>query len=392
MMFSNRTVRQNMSAMRESFSVLIPDGESEFALFVVHCLAPFPVKLHVLSEERWSPIRFSRYCHTYTFKQTGPDEESRLNAVADIVKKNKTDVFLPTETKWISFAIANQETLSAFVAVAPLPDPKSFEIANNKWLLAQFLEENQIPGPPTILVTYDDLFEKKLQDIEFPVLLKPVTAWGGEGIERFDDSSNLRYYLEQQHPERTKGRFIVQSLLPGFVVGVNILSRRGKMLAMTMQRGIVPNTQKYAAAGAIKLIREDKFSAVVQELISALGWSGFANVDTLYDNRDNQLKILEMNARFWGSLRGSLLAGVSFPYLACLAALDIPFPMPDYEFGHYFHSKTALREGLLRLLGKSRESDFAFRETGLRFLLADPIAEAMRAFRQEVLDKGPTTV
>ena len=159
------------------------------------------------------------------------------------------------------------------------------------------------------------------------------------------------------------------------------------MLATTMQRGIIPNTQKYAAAGAIRFIKEEKFMAIAQRLVTALKWSGFANLDTLYDSEDDQLKILEINARFWGSLRGSLVAGVSFPYLACLAALNIPFPMPDYQLAKYIHPKTAVREGMAKLLGRSPKSEFAFQDTGLRFLAADPIAEAMRVFRQEILDK-----
>jgi predicted ATP-grasp superfamily ATP-dependent carboligase len=158
------------------------------------------------------------------------------------------------------------------------------------------------------------------------------------------------------------------------------------MLATTMQRGIIPNTQQYAAAGAIEFIMQDKFSAIAQQLIAALDWSGFANIDTLHDSRDACLKILEINARFWGSLRGSLMAGVSFPYMACLAALNIPFPVPDYRPARYFHPKTAVRERVLRLRGKNRESEIAFRETGLQFLAADPLAEAMRAFQQEVLE------
>jgi D-aspartate ligase len=379
--------------MNKSFSVLIPDGESEFALFAAHCLAHFPnVKLHILSGERWAPIRFSRHCQSYTFKEKGIDDETRLNAIADIVGKHKIDVLLPTETKWISFVVANREALSKLVAIVPLPDAKGLQLANDKWLLAQFLDENGIPCPPTILATCDDLFEEQLHTIALPVLLKPITAWGGDGIERFDDLISLKRYLAAQGAEKIKGRFIVQSLRPGFVVGVNVLARNGQMLATTMQRGIIPNTQKYAAAGAIKFIKEDKFQAIAQKLVSTLKWSGFANLDTLYDSEDNQLKILEINARFWGSLRGSLIAGVSFPYLACLAALDIPFPMPDYQLAQYIHPKTAVREGVAKLLGRNQKGKFPFQETGLRFLLADPLAEAIRVFRQEVLDKEKTTV
>jgi D-aspartate ligase len=374
--------------MKTSFSVLIPDGDSEFALFAAHCLAHFPnLKLHVLSGKRWAPLRFSRYCDSYTFKRFDPDSATYLDTVAEIVRKHEIDVLLPTETKWLTFAVAHREALSKFVALAPVPEPRAFEIANNKWLLAEFLTQNEIPSPPTVLVTCDAVFQEKLSQMEFPVLLKPVTAWGGDGIERFENLSDLGHFLEQHRREKIKDRFVVQSLLSGFVVGVNVLCRAGKILAATMQRGIIPNTKRYAAAGAIKFIKEDRFLGIAERLVSGLGWSGFANLDTLYDSGEDQLKILEINARFWGSLRGSAIAGVSFPYLACLAALGIPFPKPDYELARYAHPKTALRAGLLRLLGRNQISDFTLQETGLRFLLADPVAETVRAFRQEFLNK-----
>lgn len=374
---------KEMGAADRSFSVLIPDGESEFALFVMHCLAPYRnVRVHVLSGERWAPPRLSRYCKSYTHWPNGTDDWARLDTIEQVVHKQQIDVLLPTESKWISFVVAHREALSKCVAIVPLPDPAALQVANNKWLLARFLDEHHIPGPPTVLVTYDQAFERQIQEMVFPVLLKPVSAWGGEGIERFERRDDLLRYLEHTDPEQIREHFIVQTMLQGFVVGVNILAREGRMLATTMQRGMIPNTTRYAAAGAIRFVKDARFAAIVQELVTTLRWSGFANLDTFYDSEDDQLKILEINARFWGSLRGSSVAGVSFPYLACLAALGVPFPLPDYELVRYFHPKTALREGVLRLLGKNREEHFGLKESGLQYLLADPLAEMMRALRQ----------
>lgn len=371
--------------MKDPISVLILDGESEFALFAAHCLAQVSaVRIFALCENPWSPIRFSRYCRCITFRRSTLEDETVLQALEDIIKKHQIDVLLPTETKGISFTIAHREALSKFVAVVPLPDPKSFEIANNKWLLSQFLEKNGIAGPKTILITENDL-EKRLQDLEYPVLLKPIGAWGGEGVKRFESSTSISQYLDSQELENLQGHFILQSFLPGPVVGFNVLSIQGKILATTMQRGIIPNIYKFAAAGAIEFIKDGRFSDVCKNLFLALAWSGYANVDTLCDRRDNQINVLDLNARFWGSLRGSLVAGVNFPYLACLAALNVPFPQPDYEQAHYYHSKTALKESLFRRFGKGSERRISFQETGLRFLLLDPLAESLRAFQQEIL-------
>lgn len=379
-----------MSMPRSRFSVLIPDGESLFALFASHCLAPFPeVQVHVMSADHWAPIRFSRHCHSYTFAGNELDDEARLGVVESTVRRHGIDVLLPTETSWLGFAVANRERLSRFVAVADVPDAQSLAVANNKWRLAQFLNEKAIPSPPTVLLTHDSACAAQLRELEFPVLLKPVSAWGGEGIERFDTPDHLQSFMESKSPAGFDEQFVVQTMLPGRVVGINVLAKQGRILAMTMQRGIIPNTHKYAAAGAIEFLREEGLEATANSLIAALRWSGFANVDTLHDSRDGRLKVLEINARFWGSLRGSLVAGVSFPYLACLSALGIPFETPAYQYARYLHSTTALREALLRARGKAHTGSFAVRETGLKYLLNDPVAEGLRVLQQQFERKTP---
>ena len=368
--------------MKETFSVLIPDGESKFALFTAHCLSSYPnVRLHVLSREPLASIRFSRHQRSFKYKQTDPEDGSLLETVAALVKKHKIDVLLPTDTEAIAFANANLETLSDLLALPPLPDPKSFEIANNKWLLAQFLEEHDFPGQCSILVTDDGLFEQNLRNMGFPALLKPITARDGDGIQRFEHLSELRNYFNQHGIKPLIGHFMIQELVHGPVIGLNILSRDGNVLASTIQKSTVPNTKKYAAAGAIKFIKNPDFSAMIQKIGSSLLPNGYANLDTICDSQ-NQLRIIDVNARFWGSLRGSLAAGVNFPYLTCLAALNIPFPAPDYELIRYFHPQTAIQEKWSKLSGKSVDQDLSFHEMGMSFLLSDPLAEVLRARTQ----------
>ena len=368
------------------FSVLIPDGESDFALFVIHGFIDFPqVKLYVLSNQQWAPARFSRYCHKHIVRTgaSSTDIDGRFKAIADIVRHNHIDVILPVELEWIAPRDAERQALTELAAMVPVLDSRTFAMANNKWLLYKLMQEHGIPSPPTVLCTLDDDFERQIHDLEFPVLIKPVTAWGGEGIQRFDDMSQLQEFLDQCDRENIKDRYIIQSFLTGYVVGLNILCQEGQLLAHTMQRGFIPNPQKYAAAAAIQFVKRKDALEVGGRLASVLKYSGVANVDMFYDARDNQVKVLEMNTRFWGSLRGSYVAGVKFPYLACLAGLGIPFPAPDYALARYIHPKTALKEGIRRSLGRSQYERFPLEETGLRYMLADPIAETLRAFRQQ---------
>ena len=302
--------------------------------------------------------------------------------MTQIAREAHIDVLLPVGVDWIEFAGVMHAPLSQAMAVVPVPEPEAFKTVNNKWSLAQFMQAHDVPGPPTILGTLDDNFEQQLHALKFPILTKPITAWGGEGIRRFETLPEFEAFLAEYGHERFKNRYILQSFLTGYVIGLNVLCQEGKILAHTMQRGFIPNSQKWAAAAAIRFVWQEGVLEAAEKLLTALKWSGFSNIDMFYDTTDNQVKILEVNSRFWGSLRGSYVAGVNFPYLACLAAHDVPFSCPKYELAQYIHPKTAIKEGLSKLLGKG-QNNFTFNETGLKFLLSDPFAETARAFLQE---------
>jgi predicted ATP-grasp superfamily ATP-dependent carboligase len=366
-----------------SFSVLIPDGESDFALFVLHGFIGYPqIKVYVLSNRRWAPARFSRYCHRFIQWKGGAGE--RFEAMAEAVQRYGIDVVLPAEMEWMASHDELRLALAELTAIAPVLDSESFKVANNKWLLVKLMENHGIPTIPTVLCTFNDEFERQVRQLHFPVLLKPVTAWGGEGIRHFDTLPQLLEFLEQCNREKVRDKFMVQSLLEGYVIGLNLLCRKGQVLAYTMQRGFIPNTRAYAAAGAIRFIESAAALEIGQELAAALAHNGVANIDMFYDRQEHQIRILEVNARFWGSLRGSYVAGVSFPYLACLAALDLPLPDPGYRLARYVHPKTVLREGILSRPGRSSQERFGLEETGLRYVLADPVAETLRGLGQEL--------
>lgn len=371
--------------MDQLINVLIPDAESHFSLFAAHCLSRQKnIRIHFLGSSAWLPARFSSVCASYSVIQPDVDEATRLAKTLDVIQKCHIDVYLPTDTPAIAFAIRHRDALLAKVALAPLPDENAFYIANNKWLLAKFLAENDLPGPPTVLIKDTPGISASLAEMQYPLLLKPVTSWDGDGIVQFEQRDALLRHIDTQKPDFF-GKFIAQSITRGRVVGLNVLAKDGKVLAHTMQSGIIPNVKKFAAAGAVTYFDEPSYLPQIQKFVSTFFRTGFANMDTLCDER-GMLNVLDVNARFWGSLRGVLRTGVNFPYLACLAALDIPFEGPHPLPARYFHSKTAIRQFFLRGIGKNLNPPVSPGETGLVFLFSDPLAELARIYSQEVLN------
>jgi predicted ATP-grasp superfamily ATP-dependent carboligase len=355
-------------------SVLIPDGEERIALHVVRCLAQVrQIKLYVLSSESQTWCQFSRCRHLYKFLPLGTDLEERVKATVEMVEQYNIDIILPVSTAGINFVTNKYEALSAVAAISPVPDLQTLNLAMDKWSLHQFAIEQQFPVPPTVSVNFEATFYSKLADLEYPVLLKPTIGMGGQGIQSFADPFTLQRYLEAQDVEQLRNKYVVQSYIPGLDLGLSVLCRHGEILAFTIQQGLI--AERFGPLKAMKFIEQENVLEIGQKLLSALHWNGVAHIDMRYDERNGQIKIIEMNTRFWGSLLGSLVVGVNFPYLACQAALDIPFPTPQYQLGKYLHTGPAAKQLLLKPFGRSEMKGFAFNETGLKFFVVDPLPE-----------------
>ncbi len=363
----------------DKFSVLIPDGENEHALWVARSLTDSgQVRLHILSSKRWMPVRFSHHCRLYKFDSSRANYAQRLDALAEITRHTHIDVILPVSEEGVLFAATKREALSKLAALPPIPEIETLKTAKNKWLLNQFACQYDLPVPEAILVTFDSAFDRRVSALEYPVLLKPTTMTDGQGIRRFDAPSDLLGFLKSQDKEPFEAKYLVQTYVPGSDMGLSVLCQDGEILAFTIQRGIISAAHRFGPLMAMQFISQEDVLNAGQKLVSALRWSGVAHIDFRHDSRDGRAKIIEMNARYWGSLLGSLVAGVNFPYLACLKAQGIPFTRPEYQRSKYIYTTAIIKEGLLSLLGKSSLDGYAFRETGLRFFLADPLPEMVK--------------
>jgi predicted ATP-grasp superfamily ATP-dependent carboligase len=69
-------------------------------------------------------------------------------------------------------------------------------------------------------------------------------------------------------------------------------------------------------------------------LLRGAGWTGVAMVEFKLDARSGIPRLMEVNARFWGSLQLAISAGVDFPFLLYRHALgERPSPPPAYRVG-----------------------------------------------------------
>jgi predicted ATP-grasp superfamily ATP-dependent carboligase len=350
------------------FSVLIPDADVRLNVAcclemsrqaVVHGLALHPAPL----------VRHSRFFASFEEYKGEFDVKLWLNRIGEIVEERHIDVVLPISEFAIRTLSEHQKSLGWAAKLPQLPSPHTFDIATSKAKLADFLDSCDVPRPQTVVVSIGVTARDRLSALGFPVLAKPPLSSGGIGIKRFEDLESLTAFLAEQPSDE---RWVVQKLIEGHNIGINVLCRNGQILAATVQHAIKPPSKPFESPIGIEFRDDAPAMNVAERLIRELGWSGVANIDMRLDASHNIPLVLEINGRYWLSLLGSLNAGVNFPLLACEMCLgDLRANRKPHK-ARYFSGR---HSALLSLVGGGKLR-IRPRETDWRYL--DPLPTAIR--------------
>lgn len=318
------------NAKNGSFSVLIPDGDTANTLSVVRCLGEIKnVKIFILSKAKNKPVRYSRYITKFIYYSCGDTKEEKLTAIKDAIEKTNADVLLPIDVEFIRLVAEYKGLLSKLIAIAPMPDVKSFDIANDKWLLSLWLEENNILHPQTILLKAKDSLDQVLSSLTFPIIVKPRNGFGGNGIKIFQHAEELPIWYNGSNHQHD---FICQPYIKGYDIDFSVICNEGEILVHAIQKNLKYLTNDQWAY-AVEFAENDELYSLVREMAEKFNWSGVNHIDLRYDEDKCQFTVIEMNPRFWASVLATIFTGVNFPYTSCLLALqkEVPKIQPTHK-------------------------------------------------------------
>lgn len=361
--------------------VLVPDGESFLAASVVRCLADVPrVEVHVLSNHSRAPIRFSRHVARHHVWDPATGNAGYVDAVRRTLLATGADVLLPIDERAIAAVAAAGGAFGPRVAIAALPAPEAFVSAADKSRLAIALRRAGVPHPVTIASEEYVAAGRDPGPLRFPVLFKPSRGGYGRGIRRFDTPEELRAFFDTPASAQPA---VLQEWFDGQDIDCSVLCEDGEVLVATVQRALRAGYSTYSSPSAIEIGDDPEVLGVTKAMMAALDWSGIAHVDLRLDRRDGRIKVIEINPRYWGSLGASFLAGVNFPWLACLAALGEPLPEVTVRPLRYYGGRAAAWRALGRFApGQHAERLEGAEASGLRFVLEDPLPALTAAIRQ----------
>lgn len=355
--------------------ILIPDGATyNYCYPVITCLKQaVRAGIHVLSADSRSLVRLSRYCDGYYISQATTDEE-RAREIVALAQKHGTTIIFPISQEGIRIVQCRRDLFKDYF-LPPLPSEDQMDLAGDKGRLALFLDEHGIDSPRTVVWEPRDgspvhEFEKDA----YPVLFKPVDGAGGEGIQRFNRPEELSAFLDQQ--KDLLPRAVIQEFINGYDIDCSVLCVDGRILAHTIQRPIHLD-DGYAFSRSIRFLRDPGVLETVSRLMEELRWNGVAHVDMRYCEKRKKACVIEINPRYWGTLLGSMVTGVNFPYLALLQMQGITFDAPVYRCDTFLNLGAWCRLKFGEY-PSAVNAEILFRNTDVRWWLTDPVLSAAR--------------
>ena len=338
---------------------------------VLQCLRIYDrFRLHLLSPNQYTPLRFSRWIKSFTtIKTQNPSE--KLAALKDTVRSKQISLVVPLSAPEVGLlGQYGDDELSSLTRWLRIPKTESFNVANSKVELVRFLSEKGINHPKSIIIENKKAIEA-IERLRFPVIAKPSQGAGGGGIYRCESPEQLNQVLDENLQEIP---YLVQEYISGVDVGFGAFCIDGKIVYSVTQRDLDDKNGFFGPSKRLEFCTDDSVVEAASKLFRLLAWEGVGQIDFRQDSRTGELFVLEINPRFWGSLYGAKLMGVNFPLIACLDALAESPPPIVQKFGKYINHTTYLKERLKQFMSKNYKTEYKALDSNLPEFLSDPSA------------------
>jgi len=308
-------------------------GADYRALGVVRSLGRRGIPVWVVKQGGHLVASTSRYVSRTVPWPDGSDS-GKIEYLLDLGAKHNLDSWLliPTDDYTVGLVSAHHGTLARKYKLT-VPPWETLRWACDKRLLHQLADDLAIHQPWTAC----PLNRQHLATIDcpFPVILKPAVrlqpsnlaipkAWLAEDrdslLARYDEACALL------PPED----LIVQEIVTGggeAQFSYAALCKDGISLASILARRTRQFPKDFGQLSTyVETVDVPEIIRPAERLLTAMRFTGLAEVEFKRDPRNGQFKVLDINPRVWGWHTLSRRAGVDFPYLLWLLAKGDPVP------------------------------------------------------------------
>lgn len=253
-------------------------------------ISNFPKKIFTADPD---PRSTGHWLGDYAITIPKASDADYILAIEKIVVEHEISAILVgTDVELYKFAEVKDYFLSKYNCKVVVSDKEIIAIANDKFLTAKFLKENNFPYPKSVMATNKEHLLELQNEMGFPLFAKPIDGARSMGLIKihnleellaiYDENSNLvvQQFLSDDLGEFTSGCIVVD----------------GKCKAITTLRRDLRDGNTYRA---YRDENSTKYDAIITKIAEKLNPDGPANFQFRILN--GEPVIFEINGRFSGT-------------------------------------------------------------------------------------------
>ena len=291
----------------------------------------------VVVEAKPGIARYSKYCKA-AFKCPEYTDPEFISVLIQIGKQHHLEkwILFPTNDHAV-YAISTNLSKVREIFNTTVPEFEIVRRIYNKQLTYEAALLSRVPIPATYYPGQCENFNT-LRKLRFPVMIR-----GTEGLTfyktfkkkaiivyNFDDLLKHLFECKRKHSFRN---IMVQEIIPQHpdhkVTSFTCFAIDGEIKSYWMGEKIREHPVRFGTATVSRSVFIPKLVEIATPLIRELKYTGVAEVEFLYDPRDKQFKIIEINARTWLWLSLAVECGINYPLMIYHYITCKPFDYPE---------------------------------------------------------------
>jgi protein-tyrosine-phosphatase/predicted ATP-grasp superfamily ATP-dependent carboligase len=285
-------------------------------LSVVRSLGRHGIEVHVAWCPPAAPAARSRHISGFHELPWPSASAGRAeDALGRLLERERFDLVVPTNDPAMIPLQRNRARFERLSRLAIPPD-NALDVAFDKIKTHELASSLGIPVAGGAVVRQPEELEPVLAQLTYPVVVKPRASFLPGDLDergyvrRCRDGAAVRRAVDDL---LLRGDVLVQQAVHGPGHGYELLADRGEIL-MRFQHERVHEPPHGGWSTYRRSARINPgFEEAARQLVSALDYTGVAMVEFKGEPATGRWILVEINARFWGSLPLALSAGVDFP-------------------------------------------------------------------------------